>query len=521
MRTQSSLYALWICVLLTVVARVQASIYPVKSKLWIPPFQHAEKMFASDRGPILSRSGDSTIKLSVHSANLSSEMSDWRLVFFFYHVDSLDAFDAVEDKIDLLACAPDANADKLGVKGMANAKRFVFPVQNDSIDAVAEYKVDQSGWVDTQIFVCSDANGVAEVLPFTGTLEIRNPFGLLPAVLYGMLPFSALLSMGYFALEVFFVVLLIKHRKHMISLHHGIQTVLVMGIAASAAWLYAFYRMNKTGEPVCCPYPTTMLVAVVLDTTMRTVARLLLVVVCLGYGIVYPSLRRGQVALVALLSLAYFVSGVADKVTRGTSSGAEFRAKPTMWSLLQLVCNLVFIMWINFALEHTIQALAELKQSAKLAMYKALAGCLAGFVVFFTLLTLVAVCGKMGVFEWDVEWEWMQLVAWSVLNFIVSAAMCWIWRPTPSSSQLALSMQVPMDEKDAEEAGKADEYQYSDEDDDLFANSGVQTQDEEEEEEGDDYTEVEIELSPATNVVKNKQHLKSAHHDDDDDDGGL
>lgn len=49
---------------------------------------------------------------------------------------------------------------------------------------------------------------------------------------------------------------------------------------------------------------------------------------------------------------------------------------------------------------------------------------------------------RFGVFEWDVEWEWMQLVAWPVLNFIVSAAMCFIWRPTKNSSQFAFSMQV-------------------------------------------------------------------------------
>lgn len=51
-------------------------------------------------------------------------------------------------------------------------------------------------------------------------------------------------------------------------------------------------------------------------------------------------------------------------------------------------------------------------------------------------------CSRFGVFEWDVEWEWMQLVAWPVLNFTVSAAMCFIWRPTKNSSQFAFSMQV-------------------------------------------------------------------------------
>lgn len=94
----------------------------------------------------------------------------------------------------------------------------------------------------------------------------------------------------------------------------------------------------------------------------------------------------------ALLALSYFVSGVADEVTRGTSSGADFRQKPTAWSFIQLICNLTFIMWIQYSLERILKLLREQKQFAKLSMYRALAWSLAAFIVFFTILTVVAVC---------------------------------------------------------------------------------------------------------------------------------
>lgn len=125
---------------------------------------------------------------------------------------------------------------------------------------------------------------------------------------------------------------------------------------------------------------------------VRTLARIILLVVCLGYGIVRNSLSRGEFVVVSLLSLAYFVSGVGDEVTRGTSSGAEFRQKPTLWSFVQLTCNLAFIMWIHFSLEHILKQLGEQKQFAKLGMYKSLAWALASFILFFTILTVVAVC---------------------------------------------------------------------------------------------------------------------------------
>ncbi|CAH0519267.1 unnamed protein product [Peronospora belbahrii] len=393
----SLLLLLGLCLRFTV-----ASIYPIESSHWIPPFQRAEKLFATDQGPILARSGNSSVTINIDGVNVTHDMVGWRLVVFFYHVDTYEEFEAVAGKIELLACSKE---EKNNFEGMSDVERFVFLVGNESaplVSANVSHLVNSSGWTDTQVFVCADDEKAAtEMLKFVGFMEL-------------------------------------------LSLHWGILLILVMGTAASAVWFYAFYRMNKTGEPVCCPYPTTFLIAVILDTFVRTLARVILLIVCLGYGIVRSNLSRVEVSVVTFLSLAYFSSGIADEVTRGTSSGADFRAKPTAWSFIQLLCNLAFIMWIQYSMERILRDLRDQKQFAKLGMYCWLAWSLAAFIVFFTILTVVAVCSRLGVFEWDVEWEWMQLVAWPVLNFTISAAMTFIWRPTQNSSQFAYSMQLPM-----------------------------------------------------------------------------
>ncbi|EEY70227.1 Gpr7 transmembrane protein [Phytophthora infestans T30-4] len=444
---------------------VTASIYPVTSSYWVPPFQRAEKLFATDQGPILARTGNSSVTIDISGVNVTQDMAGWSLVVFFYHVDNYEDFEAVAGKIELLACS---DVEGMKFDGMSDVQRFVFTVANKStptLSANVSHLVNSSGWTDTQIFVCAEDEGAAtETLTFSGSMEVRNPYGLLPAVLYGMLPFSGFLTVGYLVLDVFFVFLLIRHRRQLLSLHWGILLILVMGTAASAVWLYAFYRMNKTGEPVCCPYPTTFLIAVILDTFVRTLARVILLIVCLGYGIVRSHLSRVEASVIAFLSLAYFVSGIADEVTRGTSSGADFREKPTAWSFIQLLCNLAFIMWIQYSMERILRDLRDQKQFAKLSMYRWLAWSLAAFIVFFTILTIVAVCSRLGVFEWDVEWEWMQLVAWPVLNFTVSAAMTLIWRPTQNSSQFAYSMQLPMIESPGIEMTRNTHGSSSDED---------------------------------------------------------
>lgn len=243
-------------------ALARASVYPVASSFWVPPFQRAEKMFATDHGPVFAHAGNSTVSVDVSGVNVTRGMDGWRLVVFFYHVDSYDAFATVEDKIELLACSQEA----ITFDGMTGVEKRVFEVQNGSLAASAQHLVTVAGWTDTQIFVCTgDEDANAEDLAFEGTMEIRNPYGLLPAVLYGMLPFSGLLAVGYVVLDLFFAVLLVRFRKEIIQLHYGILLILVMGTASTSVWFYAFYRMNLTGEPVCCPYPTIFLVSVIMD----------------------------------------------------------------------------------------------------------------------------------------------------------------------------------------------------------------------------------------------------------------
>lgn len=205
-------------------------------------------------------------QFDVRGVNVTQDMTGWRLVVFLYHVDNYEVFETVADKIELLACSMETG---MRFDGMSGVQKFTFPVANESVHARVEYHVDKSGWTDSQIFVCAGEDDAPELLHFNGTMEIRNPYGLLPAPLYGMLPFSGFLSIGYVILDVFFAILLYRHRQQVIQLHYGILFVLFMGSVTSSIWFYAFYRLNKTGEPVCCPYPTIFLVAVTFDVRGR------------------------------------------------------------------------------------------------------------------------------------------------------------------------------------------------------------------------------------------------------------
>lgn len=148
--------------------------------------------------------------------------------------------------------------------------------------------------------------------------------------------------------------------------------------------------MNEIGTPVCCPFPTLYFTYLMMDAFMRTAARGILLIVALGYGIVRTKLRLVETVGVMVLSLLYGVFAVLEQVHLQNQTAAHEREKPSNWAFMELICNMIFVMWIYSALENIIKDLKEQKQSGKLNMYKSLANALGVFTVIFTLLTLIS-----------------------------------------------------------------------------------------------------------------------------------
>jgi hypothetical protein len=320
----------------------------------------------------------------------------------------------------------------------------------------ADYKVVESGVQNVLFQICPPLVSVSEV-GLAGELSFRNPYGFLPGRFYGYLPFE---GARFFAFLVFFLVylgLVCKHRGHLLRLHYAILSVLVIATAESLSWFLAFSHMNTRGTPYCCPFPAVVVSAMVFELVQKTVSRALLLLICLGYGIARPSLHKGEWLSLLTLSLLYLGATMLDEASEiaearqlggsgGGGGGGGASTNRLLWSFPALLCDIVFLSWIYMSLVTMMKILREQNETYKLELYSRLSNTILAFVSLFGILTLVVSLSRVGVFTWPWTLLWIETVAWEVLNFAVLTAVCFLWRPTPTSQFLAQAKQLPTTE---------------------------------------------------------------------------
>lgn len=115
---------------------------------------------------------------------------------------------------------------------------------------------------------------------FEGSYETINPFGQLPAPLYGSLPFTGVLLVGYIVLLAVWLVLCAKYAQEIMSVHIIILVVLACFVVDMLVKLIYLFFFNAFGTPTFL----LAIASIVVDCSTRTLTRVLTLFVCMGWG---------------------------------------------------------------------------------------------------------------------------------------------------------------------------------------------------------------------------------------------
>lgn len=437
--------------LLLLLSAIQGSIFRVNGPAH--GWESSHKMYASNEGPF-GYDGESSVRVLSTArllVNSSTSRYDYGVAVAIYYVK--------EGPDYLNLCSLDSSS--LSPQDIVS-KRFEFA--NDSsllVQMDVDFKVARKGNQKAVLQTCRRLKNSSilyqeyttgdPTVELNATIAFRNPYGYLPALLYGLLPFNGIMSFIYLTITLLFIMIYLRHCRRLLYLHHFILLVLILSTAETISWYRTYVEMNQNGTPVCCPYPSPFLLSTILKVLARMISREVLLLISLGYGIIRPSLTWPEWGLLLSLGSCYAVSEASLKLTQSAQESQGESSPPLIWALLAISSNCVFAFWIFSALSATRSNLLKAKQTFKYDMYRKLVQVLVLFLsASFVLLVLEgSVYSKHLPLDW--EWIWLLWATSDILNCLVLFTMGFIWRPCYTSSLYALSIQIPQSESDIED----------------------------------------------------------------------
>jgi len=373
----------------------------------------------------------------------------------FDHIGYIDGdgrrhFCCTQDLLDLniAGCTP-LHLGKAIITAAAEPPVQVHDVVWDtaSLDQEVHHKFDvmKSGRYYLLFSSCLNSTGDVHM---TGQIVWMNPYGYLPGELYHFIPLFSYLTLAYIVLSVLWGVLCLIHREDLLFLQHYVTAVIVLGLLESATWYFDYRNFNMTGTRPIGP----VIVGVVLSSIKRTLSRLLVLVVCMGYGVMKPSLGNDQKNKVILLGIVYFIfSSIYDVMSSYSQMTFIMQHIRAFFLFPVAALDSLFFLWILQEISSNIQQLTVRQQEAKLKIYQRFWQILITTAIFSVIWAVYQVFVTMGSNEdkrWDTLWAFEGM--WHVIYFVVLVAVAILWRPSENATAYAYSEQLTTDADDEE-----------------------------------------------------------------------
>ncbi|KAL8552360.1 hypothetical protein ACS0TY_001162 [Phlomoides rotata] len=268
----------------------------------------------------------------------------------------------------------------------------------------------------------------------SGRTVWRNPEGYLPGKMAPLMTFYGFMSLAYLVLGLLWFLWFVQHWKDIIQLHYQITAVVGLGMCEMSLWYFEYANFNATGSR---PIGITLW-AVTSTAIKKTVSRLLLLVVSMGYGVMRPTLG-GITVKVIILGVVYFLASEALELVEHLGNINDFAGKTRLFLVLPVaLLDACFIVWIFSSLSKTLEKLQIRRSMAKLELYRKFTNTLA-----ISVLLSVAWIGYELYFNasdpLSESWRraWIIPAFWTSLAFILLVVICILFAPSNNPTRYA------------------------------------------------------------------------------------
>ncbi|KFQ14724.1 Transmembrane protein 87A, partial [Leptosomus discolor] len=300
--------------------------------------------------------------------------------------------------------------------------------------------------------------------PFTMTVELKGPYEYLSLADYPLMIFFMVMCIVYVFFGVLWLAWSACYWRDLLRIQFWIGAVIFLGMLEKAVFYAEFQNIRYTGESV----QGAVILAELLSAVKRSLARTLVIIVSLGYGIVKHIQFHMVITLptpfcVSLCALYLLFSGMEGvlRVTGAQNDLASLAFIPLAFldtalcwwiSFTILLEAFLDFSYIFISLTQTMKLLKLRRNVVKLSLYRHFTNTLilavAASIVFIIWTTM-----KFRLVDCQSDWQelWVDDAIWRLLFSMILFVIMILWRPSANNQRFAFS---PLSEEEDDDEQK-------------------------------------------------------------------
>jgi len=309
-----------------------------------------------------------------------------------------------------------------------------------------KFKVKETGFYSIILKPANDKE-YDESFDIISNVEWHSSTGELPGGEYPKVKFYGFLALVYIVICILWVINAFIYRQDILPIQHYITGITAFVMTEMIIHYVYYNHYNNTNDNSMI----LLILAGALNAGRNSLTFFILLIVCMGYGVVKQTLGS-TMRKVQLLTLVHFIFGVLYAV--GLMVVSEITEFVVLFFVFPLSATMtIFYVWTLAALTNSIKKLEQRHQEAKLKMFLNLRKILIICIVLIFIFFVSSSFNFMGsqdinwiVDHWATRWFWID----GFLNLIYLfgfSCVIFLWRPTANNQRYGLD-QLPSEDVD-------------------------------------------------------------------------
>uniref|UniRef100_A0A8C1D1Y6 Zgc:162698 n=1 Tax=Cyprinus carpio carpio TaxID=630221 RepID=A0A8C1D1Y6_CYPCA len=341
-------------------------------------------------------------------------------------------------------------------KDVAATNPLSAPKSKDSLSAETSQKQFKSHtavaqtWEDSpyMFIIRTEANQPTKESKSSIKLEVRmyGSHQYISASEWPLMIFYMVMCIIYVIMGVLWLALSACYWRDLLRIQFWIGGVIFLGMIEKAVYYAEFQSIRYDGQSV----QGAVVFAEVLSAVKRTLARVLVIIASLGYGIVKPRLGALLHRVVGV-GLLYLIFSIIEGVLRvNTEHGGSSRL---LCDIVMALIDSCIVCHIFISLAQTMKLLRLRRNVVKLSLYRHFTNTLI-FAVIASIIFIVWTTKTFKLSKCQSDWRelWIDDAFWRFLFSSILLVIMFLWRPSANNQRYAFSPLV--DEVSEEEEGE-------------------------------------------------------------------